>query len=76
MKIKVVDTPNDLFEYEAEVVPRKDEYIYHQNQGYKVSYVCHYTAQDPDTSEVNEVYVVAEVSPAQTFIDQQLSSHR
>lgn len=76
MKIKVVDTPNDLFEYEAEVAPRKDEYIYHKDQGYKVSYICYYTAEDPDTAEVKEVYAVAEVSPAQSFIDQQLRTHR
>lgn len=75
MKIKVVDTPNSLFEYIADVAPRKDEYIYHRAQGYKVSYICHYVNEAPESGELGEVYAVAEVSPAQTFIDQQLSSH-
>jgi hypothetical protein len=76
MKIKVVDTPNDLIEFTAEVAPRKDEYIYYKDQGYKVSYICHYVNEEPDTGELGEVYAVAEVSPAQTFIEQQLKSHR
>jgi hypothetical protein len=75
MKIKVVDTPDDLFEYTADVAPRKDEFIYHKDQGYKVSYVCHVIGEVTDTGEVGEVYAVAEVSPAQTYFNQQLKSY-
>ena len=75
MKIKVVDTPERLFEYTANVAPRKDEFIYHKDQGYKVSYVCYFVEEDPETGESGEVYAVAEVAPTEGFFNQQLSSY-
>ena len=75
MKIIVVDTPDKLFEYTANVLPRKDEFIYHKEQGYKVSYVCHYVVEVPDTGNAGDVYAVVEVSTTQSFLGQQLKSY-
>ena len=76
MKIKVVDTPDNLFEFEADVAPRKDEFIYFEDQAYKVSYVCHYVTEVSDTGEVIEKYAVVEVAPTEMFFSQQLSTHK
>ena len=75
MKIKVVDTPDELFEYTADVLPRKDEFIYHKDQGYKVSYVCHHVVEVTDTGNAGDVYAVVEVSISQSFLGQQLKSY-
>ncbi len=75
MKIKVVDTPEELFEYTADVLPRKDEFIYHKDQAYKVSYVCHHVVEAPDTSNVGDVYAVVEVSTTQSYLGRQLKSY-
>jgi len=75
MKIKVVDTPDELFEYTADIVPRKDEFIFHKNQGYKVSYVCHHVPDLSDPGEAEEVYTVIEVSATRSFLGQQLRSY-
>ena len=76
MRIKVVDTPENLFEFEADVAPRKDEFIYYKDQGYKVSFVCHYIDEEPDTDNVEERYAVVEVAPTELFFSQQLSTHK
>ena len=75
MKIKVVDTPDFLFEYTAEVPPRKDEFIYYKDKGYKVSYVSHHIEELPDTGKLEEPYAVVEVSTTRTFLGQQLRSY-
>lgn len=75
MKIKVVDTPDELFEYTSDIVPRKDELIYHKNQGYTVSYVCHNVPDMSDSDKAEEVYVVIEVSETRSFLGQQLKSY-
>lgn len=75
MKIKVVDTPDELFEYTADILPRKDEFIYHNDQGYKVSYVCHHVVEIPDTGHAGGAYAVVEVSTTQSFLGQQLKSY-
>ena len=75
MKIKVVDTPEDLFEYTADVVPRKDEFIYHKDQMYKVSYVCHYVDEIGDNGEAGESCAIIEVSTTQTLLNQQFRSY-
>lgn len=74
MKIKVVDTPDDLFEYTSDILPRKDEFIFYNDQGYKVSYVRHHLDEVPDTGDLGEVYAVVEVS-TETFLGQQLKSY-
>ena len=74
MKIKVVDTPDDLFEYTSDIPPRKDEIIFYNDQGYKVSYVCHHIDEVPDTGDLGEVYAVVEVS-AEISLGQQLKSY-
>lgn len=76
MKIKVIDTPEFLFEYSANIVPRKDELIYFKDTGYKVSYVCFFVDEAPDTGEPGEVYAVAEVAPTEIFFNQQLRSYK
>ncbi len=68
MKIKVRDTPDDLFEYSADVVPRKDEFLFHKNQRYKVSYVCHYIEEAGENDDLNEVYAVVEVSISHSYL--------
>ena len=75
MKIKVVDTPEELFEYTADVLPRIDEFICHKDQGYKVNYVSHHVDELPDTGKLGEVYAVVEVSTTQSFLGQQLKSY-
>ena len=75
MKIKVVDSPDNLFEYTADIVPRKDEFIYFKDQGYKVSYVCHHVNEVPDSGGHKETYAVAEVAPTETFFSQRLATH-
>ncbi len=75
MKIKVVDTPDELFEYTADVLPRKDEFIYHKDQGYKVSFVCHHVVEESDSGSVGDVYAVVEVSTTRSFLGQQLESY-
>ena len=75
MRIKVVDTPDELFEYTADVLPRKDEFIFHKDQAYKISYVCHHVHDVEDTGEIGEVYAVIEVSTTQSFLGQQLKSY-
>ena len=72
----MIDTPEFLFEYTAEVVPRKDELLYHKDTGYKVSYICYFVDEDPDTRESGEVYVVAEVAPTEIFFNQQLKAYQ
>ncbi len=74
MKIKVVDTPDDLFEYTSDILPRKDEFIFYNDQEYKISYVCHHIDEVPDTGDLGEVYAVVEVS-AHTSLGQQLKSY-
>ena len=77
MKIKVIDTPEFLFEYSANIVPRKDELIYYNDTGYKVSYVCFFVENDEsDAGEPGEVYAVAEVAPTEIFFNQQLRSYK
>ncbi len=68
MKIKVRDTPDDLFEYTADVVPRKDEFLFHKNQRYKVSYVCHYVEEVGENDDLNEVYAIVEVSTSHSYL--------
>ena len=68
MKIKVRDLPDDLFEYTADVVPRKDEFIFHQDQRYKVSYVCHYVKKVEHGAGLEEAYVVVEVSTTHSYL--------
>ena len=68
MKIKVRDTPDDLCEYSADVVPRKDEFLFHKNQRYKVSYVCHYVEEVGEDDDLNEVYAVVEVSTSRSYL--------
>lgn len=69
MKIKVRDLPDDLFEYTADVVPRKDEFIFHEDQRYKVSYVCHYVEEvESSDSGLGEAYVVVEVSTTHSYL--------
>ena len=75
MKVKVVDTPDELFEYTTDVIPRKDEFVYHKDQGYKVSYVCHHVNEAEDIGKPGEVYVVIEVSTTRSFLGQQLKSY-
>ena len=67
MKIKVVDTPDDLFEYTSDSLPRKDEFIFYNDQEYKVSHICHHIDEEPDTGDLGEVYAVVEVSTAPTL---------
>jgi len=67
VKIKVVDTPDDLFEYTSDILPRKDEFIFYNDQEYKVSYVCHHIDEVPDTGDLGEAYAVVEVSAEQTL---------
>ena len=76
MKIKVFDTPEFLFEYSADVVPKKDEYIYYNDTGYKVSYITYLVEQNPDTGQPEEAYAVAEVAPTEIFFNQQLRSYK
>lgn len=68
MKIKVRDLPDDLFEYTADVVPRRDEYIFHKEQRYKVSYVCHYVEELENSNGLREPYVVVEVSTTRSYL--------
>jgi hypothetical protein len=68
MKIKVRDLPDDLFEYEADVVPRKDEFIFHKDQRYKISYVCHYVEEAEQAGGLGEAYVVVEVSTTHSYL--------
>lgn len=68
MKIKVRDLPDDLFEYTADVVPRKDEFLFYNERRYKVSYVCHYIEEGHDTDELGEAYAVLEVSTTHTYL--------
>ena len=68
MRIKVRDTPDDLFEYIADVMPRKDEFIFHNNQRYKVSYVCYYVEEGDDNDDQGEVYAVVEVSTTHSYL--------
>ena len=69
MKIKVRDLPDDLFEYTADVVPRKDEFIFHKDQRYKVSYVCHYVEEvENSDGGLGEAYVVVEVSTTHSYL--------
>lgn len=75
MKIKVVDTPDSLFEYTAEVPPRKGEFISYKDRGYTVSYVSHHIDEVPDTGDLEEIYAVVEVSTSQTFLGQELKSY-
>lgn len=74
MIIKVKDTPDDLFEYMADVVPRKDDFIFYKGHGYKVSYVCHYVEEVPDKDKLEEAYALVEVSTTRTFLGQQIIS--
>lgn len=67
MKIKVVDTPDDLFEYTSDSLPRKDEFIFYNDQEYKVSYVGHHIDEVPDTGDLGEAYAVVEVSVEQSL---------
>ena len=75
MRIKVVDTPDNLFEYTADVAPRKDEFIFHKDQAYKVSYVCHYVGDVSENGEIEEIHAVAEVAPTEFFFSQRLKTH-
>ena len=68
MRIKVRDTPDDLFEYTADVMPRKDEFIFHNGQRYKVSYVCYYVEKGDDDDDLGEVYAVVEVSTTHSYL--------
>ena len=68
MKIIVRDLPDDLFEYTADVVPRKDEFIFHEDQRYKVSYVCHYVEEVENGDGLGEAYVVVEVSTTHSYL--------
>ena len=68
MKIKVRDLPDDLFEYTADVLPRKDEFIFHKDQRYKVSYVCHYVEEGEHGAGLGEAYVVVEVSTTHSYL--------
>lgn len=68
MKIKVRDLPDDLFEYTADVVPRKDEFIFYNDRRYKVSYVCHHIEEAEDSGELGEPYAVLEVSTSHTYL--------
>ena len=76
MKIKVIDTPEFLFEYTADIVPRKDELIFYNDTGYKVSYVCYFVDESTDTGVSGEVCAVAEVAPTEIFFNQQLRSYK
>lgn len=75
MRIKVVDTPDSLFEYTADILPRKDEFIFYKEREYKVSYVCHRVEEVPGTGDLGEVYAVVEVSNTRTFLGRQLKSY-
>jgi len=75
MKVKVVDTPDELFEYTTDVIPRKDEFIYHKDQWYKVSYVCHHVDEARNTDTSGEAYAVIEVSTTRPFLGQELKSY-
>ncbi len=68
MKIKVRDLPDDLFEYTADVVPRRDEFIFHKDERYKVSYVCHYVEEVENSDGLGESYVVVEVSTTRSYL--------
>ena len=68
MKIIVRDTPDDLFEYKADMVPRKDEFLFHKNQRYKVSYVCYYIEDMENDDDLAEVYAVVEVSISHSYL--------
>jgi len=75
MRIKVVDTPNELFEYKADTLPRKDEFIFYDDKGYKVSYVSHHIYDNPDTGKAGDVYAVVEVSISRSFLGHTLKSY-